>query len=133
MEGLHPAEHGVLQEGLTSPYLDFDRASWAGLRASTGADPDDPALAALVGELSVNSADFASMWARHDVHAKTTGMTRYRHPLVGPLELDYQTFAVNGAGEQTLHVFSAEPGSPSADALLLLARTAAPEPSQPDG
>ena len=100
----------------------------AGLRASSGADLDDPALAALVGELSIKSEDFATMWARHDVHAKTTGMKRYRHPLVGRLELDYQTFTVNGAGEQTLHVFSAEPGTPSADSLALLVRTVSAQP-----
>jgi type I pantothenate kinase len=35
VEGLHPAERELLQESLSSPYLEFDRASWAALRAST--------------------------------------------------------------------------------------------------
>jgi transcriptional regulator with XRE-family HTH domain len=104
-------------------WVDVALGAVAGLRASTGADPGDPRLAALVGELSVRSVDFATMWARHDVHAKTTGMKRYQHPLVGHLELEYQTFSVNGAGEQTLHVFCAEPGTPAADGLALLAST----------
>jgi transcriptional regulator with XRE-family HTH domain len=96
----------------------------AGLRASAGEQPDDPALQDLVGELSVRSEDFRTMWARHDVHAKTNGMKRYQHPAVGGLDLEYQTFAVNGSDGQVVHVFSAQPGSPSADGLALLAATA---------
>jgi transcriptional regulator with XRE-family HTH domain len=96
----------------------------AGLRASAGERPDDPALRDLVGELSVTSDDFRTMWARHDVHAKTSGTKRFRHPAVGSLELEYQTFDVNGTDGQVLHVFAAEPGSTSADGLALLAMTA---------
>lgn len=122
--------HNLVRDTFLDPasrelYLDWNDVALgavAGLRASSGTNPDDPALAALVGELSVNSEDFATMWARHDVRAKTAGMKRYQHPLVGRLELDYQTFTVNGADEQTLHVFAAEPGLPSADALALLAQ-----------
>jgi transcriptional regulator with XRE-family HTH domain len=133
------AGHNLVRDTFLEPavrelYLDWTdvaRGAVAGLRASSGADPDDPSLATLVGELSLKSEDFATMWARHDVHAKTTGMKRYRHPLVGDLELDYQTFTINGTGEQTLHVFSAEPGSPAADALSLLARTVASDSSVP--
>ncbi|RKR73304.1 helix-turn-helix domain-containing protein [Frondihabitans australicus] len=95
----------------------------AGLRASAGQRPDDPALQELVGELSVHSQDFRTFWARHDVHAKTRGSKRFQHPAVGGLDLDYQTFDVNGADGQVLHVFSAEPGTSSADGLALLALT----------
>lgn len=42
-------------------WADVALGAVAGLRASSGADPDDPTLAALVGELSVASADFAAM------------------------------------------------------------------------
>jgi transcriptional regulator with XRE-family HTH domain len=123
--------HNLVRDAFLEPasrelYLDWPDVALgavAGLRASSGADPGDPKLAQLVGELSVASADFATMWARHDVHAKTTGMKRYRHPLVGDLDLDYQTFTVNGTNDQVLHVFSAEPGSAAADGLALLART----------
>jgi transcriptional regulator with XRE-family HTH domain len=93
----------------------------AGLRASAGERADDPALRELVEELSVRSDDFRTLWARHDVHAKTSGMKHFVHPSVGTLDLEYQTFDVNGTDGQVLHVFSAEPGSPSADGLALLA------------
>ncbi|MDM7885645.1 hypothetical protein QUG92_11075 [Curtobacterium sp. RHCKG23] len=104
-------------------WRDVALGSVAGLRASAGERPDDPALRELVGELSVRSEDFRTMWARHDVHAKTSGMKRYRHPAVGNLDLEYQTFGVNGTDGQVLHVFSAEPGTPSADGLALLRMT----------
>jgi anti-sigma factor RsiW len=42
----------------------------AALRASAADTPDDPRLVTLVGELSVRSAEFRRMWARHDVRAK---------------------------------------------------------------
>lgn len=109
---------------LYTEWRDVALGAVAGLRASAGERPDDPALQEIVGELSVRSDDFRVMWARHDVHAKTSGMKSYRHPTVGGLDLEYQTFDVNGTDGQVLHVFSAEPGSASADGLALLAMTA---------
>ncbi len=49
MEGLHPEEHRVLQQGLSSPYVGFDRASWARLRASTPLTLAEADLAELQG------------------------------------------------------------------------------------
>lgn len=43
-------------------------------------DPDDPALATLVGELSVQHEDFRSWWAAHKVTTATSGRKQYRHP-----------------------------------------------------
>jgi hypothetical protein len=92
----------------------------ASLRASAGADLDDPRLTELVGELSLKSDDFRQMWARHDVRAKTAGTKRLVHPMVGEMTLSYETFTVNGAQGQMLIVYHAEPGSPSEHALTLL-------------
>jgi transcriptional regulator with XRE-family HTH domain len=91
-----------------------------GLRAAAGLDQDDPELIATVGELSVKSADFRRLWARHDIRQKTTETKRFRHPLVGKLTLSYEALTVNGAPGQQLVVYHAEPGSPSAEALALL-------------
>jgi transcriptional regulator with XRE-family HTH domain len=110
------------------PYLRRIYADWpkmaaetvASLRATAGTDLDDPRLTELVGELSLKSEDFRRLWARHDVRAKTTGSKSFRHPSVGDLTLQYETFTVNGAAGQTLIVYHAEPGSPSAQALALL-------------
>lgn len=92
----------------------------ASLRATAGTDLDVPRLTELVGELSLKSAEFRRLWARHDVAVKTAGRKRFRHPMVGELELGYETFAINGAPGQLLIVYHAEPGSPAEQALALL-------------
>ncbi|SEB78676.1 Transcriptional regulator, contains XRE-family HTH domain [Streptomyces misionensis] len=91
----------------------------AALRAANPA-PDDQRLQELVGELSVRSTDFARMWARHEVRAKTASAKRFRHPLVGDLTLDFETFSVHSAPGQHLVVYRAEPGSSAAQSLSLL-------------
>jgi transcriptional regulator with XRE-family HTH domain len=104
-------------------YPDFDRIAVdtvASLRASVGPDLDDPQLTDLVGELSLKSELFRKLWARHDVRDKADGEKRFHHPLVGPIELRYESFSVNGADGQLLIVYHTEPGSTSAQALSLL-------------
>ncbi|MFF1610590.1 helix-turn-helix transcriptional regulator [Amycolatopsis sp. NPDC058278] len=96
-----------------------------GLRAAAGLDPDDPQLIDTVGELSVKSADFRRLWARHDIRQKTHETKRFRHRLVGELELSYEALTVNSAPGQQLIVYQAEPGSPSEAALALLGSLAA--------
>jgi transcriptional regulator with XRE-family HTH domain len=105
----------------------------ASLRAQVGPDLDDPLLHELVGELSLKSELFRKLWARHDVHAKTHGTKHMVHPIVGELELDYESFGVNGADGQMLIVYHAPPGSASARALALLSSMigAPAEPSRP--
>lgn len=99
----------------------------ASLRATAGADLDDPRLTELVGELSLKSEDFRRLWARHDVRVKTAGIKHFRNPFVGELTLSYETLAVNGAPGQILIAYHAEPGSPAERALALLGMIAAGE------
>ncbi|MFI6055081.1 helix-turn-helix domain-containing protein [Streptomyces violascens] len=91
----------------------------AALRAANPV-PDDQRLQELVGELSVRSPDFARMWARHEVRAKTASTKRFRHALVGELALGFETFSVNSAPGQHLVVYRAEPGSAAEQSLALL-------------
>lgn len=97
----------------------------AGLRASAGTEPDDPRLAAIVGELSVKSEDFRQIWARHDVRSRASGRKRYNNPFVGLISLSYETFTVNAAPGQSMFAFHADPGSSDEHSLLLLAEIAA--------
>ncbi|MFD8765011.1 helix-turn-helix transcriptional regulator [Streptomyces mirabilis] len=91
------------------------------LRMDAGSHPDDPRLSALVGELSVKSEEFRRLWATHDVKEKCHGIQRLHHPLVGELDLRLESFHQADAHEQMLVTYHAEPNSPSAEALRLLA------------
>ncbi|MBY8877330.1 helix-turn-helix transcriptional regulator [Actinacidiphila acidipaludis] len=111
------------------------------LRLDAGKHPDDPELAALVGELSVRSEDFRRLWADHLVKEKTFGVKRIDHPVAGELELAYETLALPGDPDQTVVVYSSA-GSRTAERLALLASwtagppavtTPATHPAAPDG
>jgi hypothetical protein len=64
-------------------------------------------------------------WAAHDVRIHTTGVKRLHHPVVGDLDLPYESFPLATDPGQSLLTYTAEPGSPSQDALNLLASWAA--------
>ena len=95
------------------------------LRAEAGHDPHDRRLSDLVGELSTRSDNFRGWWAAHDVRIHTTGVKLLHHPVVGDLDLPFESFPVPTDPSQSLLVYTAEPGSPSQDALDLLASWAA--------
>jgi transcriptional regulator with XRE-family HTH domain len=91
------------------------------LRMDAGCYPNDPELAALVGELSVKSELFRQLWARHDVKEKAFGTKVLRHPLVGEMTLSYETLKMPSEPDLFLSTYHAEPGTASAEALQLLA------------
>lgn len=100
------------------------------LRRDAGRNPDDPGLASLIGELSLKSEDFRRLWAAHDVQDKGFGTKVLRHPLVGRLTLAYETLSLPADPDQQLITYHAEPGSPSAQSLRLLASWTL-EPARP--
>jgi MmyB-like transcription regulator ligand binding domain len=89
------------------------------LRSTLARYPTDPAVTGLVDELRRASPDFARLWERHDVQAAPMLTKTFRHPAVGDVTVDCDTFALTDR-DQYLVLFSAPPGSPSADALALL-------------
>jgi len=95
------------------------------MRAEAGRDPHDKALQDLVGELSTRSDVFRRLWGAHNVRTHGTGTKRFHHPLVGELTLVYEELAITAEPGQVLLVYTAEPGSPSAERLRLLASWAA--------
>ncbi|MDT3315670.1 helix-turn-helix transcriptional regulator [Microbacterium sp. KSW4-11] len=102
------------------------------MRAEAGRDPHDRALQELVGELSTRSETFRRLWAAHDVRTHGAGTKRFQHPVVGELTLAYEELAVTAEPGNVLLVYTAEPGSASADRLRLLASWAAEHPSAPE-
>ncbi|MFI1264742.1 MULTISPECIES: helix-turn-helix transcriptional regulator [Streptomyces] len=91
------------------------------LRLDAGRWPDDRILSELVGELSMKSEDFRRLWAEQAVADKGHGTKRLHHPFVGDLSLAYETFQLPSDPGLYLITYHAEPGSPSAEALRLLA------------
>jgi transcriptional regulator with XRE-family HTH domain len=114
----------MLDDGFTSLMADWEqvaRETVGILRMAAGRYPDDPRLAALIGELTVKSADFGRWWNARDVRQKTHGRKRMNHPQVGELDIAYETFRLPDAPDQTLVTyFAAEPASRTETALKLL-------------
>jgi hypothetical protein len=111
-------------------HLDWDGAAnttVAILRAEAGHDPHDKDLRELVGELSTVSEEFRTRWAAHNVRIHRTGIKQFIHPVVGTLDLVYHSTALPTEGPEDLNLtaYTAEPGTPSEDALKLLASWAA--------
>jgi transcriptional regulator with XRE-family HTH domain len=95
------------------------------LRLDAGRYPDDAGLAALVGELSVKDETFRTLWAQHGVVEKTHGRKLIAHPVVGDLDLDYESLRPAGDPDLTLAIYTAPAGSPTEERLRLLASWAA--------
>jgi transcriptional regulator with XRE-family HTH domain len=95
------------------------------MRADAGRDPHDRGLQDLVGELSTQSETFRRLWGTHDVRTHGAGTKRFHHPDVGELALAYEELAITAEPGHMLIISTAEPGSPSAEKLQLLASLAA--------
>ncbi|GAA1373678.1 helix-turn-helix domain-containing protein [Streptomyces beijiangensis] len=109
-------------------YDDWDnvaKTAVSQLRMEAAKYPDDSRLTALVGELSVQDADFRRWWAAHHVAARTVGTKVLRYPVAGELTLDWDTLTASTDPDQQLVVWTAEPGTPTYDGLRILASWAA--------
>jgi len=91
------------------------------MRAEAGRDPHDKGLQDLVGELSLRSDTFRTLWAAHNVRTHGAGTKRFQHPVAGELILAYEELSITAEPGNVLLIYTAEPGSPSAERLKLLA------------
>ena len=91
------------------------------LRASAGRSPHDKRIHDLVGELSTRSEEFRILWASQNVKLHRTGSKRFNHPLVGEITLGFESFEVAADPGQRINVYAPEHGSPSEEALGLIA------------
>jgi len=131
---VNSARYVFLDPGASDFYVDWERAAndvVAVLRQAAGHDPYDRDLSDLVGELSTQSAEFRTRWAAHNVRFHDTGVKEYHHPLVGDLTLTYNRMDLAADPGQMLMIWTAEPGSKSAEALSLLGSWAA-TPQEPE-
>jgi len=127
-EQVNAARFTFLDPNAQTFYRDWEanaRQIVAILRAEAGRSPYDRQLSDLVGELSTQSDAFRTFWAAHDVREHRTGIKSVTHPVVGDLDLNFQSMDLSSDRGLTMIVFSAEPGSRSLQGLQLLANWAA--------
>ena len=109
-------------------FIDFDRMAMdaaAMLRLEAGRNPYDKDLITLVGELSTQSELFRQHWASQNVKFHRSGRKRLRHPAVGELDLNFEAMQLPSEPTLQLNIYTADPDTPTADGLTLLATWAA--------
>lgn len=112
----------VATAGRNCPGWESQALDYIGMmRAAVATDPTHPRATAIVGELSIRSAEFRRLWARHDVRGSVSGTKTFRVPEVGDIVLGWDTYPLPGSPGPFMLVFTAEPDSPDADRLQLLA------------
>jgi len=125
-----PAKHRnyarwmLLDEQARALFRDWDeqaRNAVEALRLDAAATPNDQGTQQLVGELSLASSEFRQWWSAYRVHQRTHGTKLLNHPLVGELEVQFETLTLPGDTSQVLYVYTTEPGTASSEALALLA------------
>ncbi|MEU7222925.1 helix-turn-helix transcriptional regulator [Streptomyces chrestomyceticus] len=115
---LGPHPHGRRLYGVSDADA-FARTAARQLRATAARYPGDPEVTGLVEELLAGSEEFARLWAAHDVAARPTLCKTFEHPLVGPVSVSCDVLDITDR-DQRVVIYTAAPGSPSAEALRLL-------------
>ena len=105
-------------------YADIDDAATTivqTLRAQAATTPRDSRLTTLVGELSTRSESFRVRWGAHDVGRHRAGSKTLHHRAVGDLVLGFEELTLASSPSIALSVYIAQPASPTAERLQLLA------------
>jgi hypothetical protein len=123
LSALPPAQRNLIWQRFLGPSPNQDAESAADcvgcLRSVQARYPDDPDLNRLVADLRAGSPRFDELWRKGRSGRLRSGSVTIKHPELGPLVLDCDVLLVPD-GDQTVLVYSAEPGTPSASALELL-------------
>ncbi|HEY4567875.1 MAG TPA: helix-turn-helix transcriptional regulator [Kribbella sp.] len=112
----HPEERVLYLEPELSTH---SRLLVSMLRTVATVDGPKSYAASLVRALQKLSPEFVQIWDAHEVVVAHSRTKHFRHPVVGELDL-YCELIDNRDQQQTLVVFTAEPGSESAEKLRLL-------------
>jgi len=90
------------------------------LRTAAGHQPGDASLSELVGDLSIRSDDFRSLWAAHNVRYYRSGVQKFHHPEAGDLDLEYDALEIAADPGLTLIAYTAQRDTTSHRALMSL-------------
>lgn len=81
----------------------------------------------LVDELSRQSPEFAALWRDNEVVGHGDGVKRLSHDRIGPIELEFSTFAVEGRPDLTMMVYNPATAEIASRLKSLIQETAAEE------
>jgi transcriptional regulator with XRE-family HTH domain len=121
---LPPGQRNILRMMFGNPHVRAAQHDWNSVaRFVVGAFRADAARAGavsevgqLVEELCRLSPEFEALWRENDVGVHGEGVKQLRHPVLGPISLEYSAFAVDGRPDLSMVVYN--PAS-SADAELI--------------
>ncbi|MCJ2131708.1 helix-turn-helix transcriptional regulator [Methylobacterium sp. E-045] len=109
-----PGERNILRRMFCDPGVRTAQQDWASVaRFVVGAFRADAVRAGaasevseLVDELCRTSPEFAALWQENDVNAHADGVKRLWHPILGAIELEFSTFAVDGRPDLGMIVYN---------------------------
>ncbi|WP_445399197.1 helix-turn-helix transcriptional regulator [Streptomyces sp. LE64] len=107
-----------------SAHTDWERIApevVAAFRADCARHPGDPEFGRIVDELNASSAEFAALWARHDVAEVTQAVKAIHHPELGRMVFDTTVLALAEWPGHRLELQNPQPGSGTAAKLDALA------------
>jgi transcriptional regulator with XRE-family HTH domain len=99
--------------------IDAQEVLVADLQNAMARYPADTFLAAMIADLREHSPRFEALWSQHRLRRGHARQKHFDHPEVGELTLDCDDLLIQGS-DLELVVFTAAPGSTSAQALELL-------------
>lgn len=114
---LPPHQRNVLRFMFLDPNVRAAQYDWesvarfvvATFRADTARAGAAAEVEPLIEELCRLSPEFEAMWRDNDVRAHGDGVKRLRHPVLGPITLEYSAFAVDGRPDLSMLVYNPTP------------------------
>ena len=111
---LPPDKRNILRLIFSDPRVRAAQYDWENMaRFVVGAFRADAARAGavsevgqLVDELCRLSPEFETLWRENEVHGHAEGAKRFNHPTLGPIELEYSAFAVDGRPDLSMIVYN---------------------------
>ena len=111
---LPPGQRNILRLIFCDPRVRAAQYDWESVaRFVVGAFRADAARAGavsevgqLVDELCRRSPEFQSLWRDNNVQVHGEGVKRLRHPILGPIGLEYSAFAVDGRPDLSMIVYN---------------------------
>lgn len=126
---LPPAERNILRLVFCNPRVRAAQQDFTGIarfvvaafRADAARAGASAEIADLVSDLSAKSQDFERLWNDNDVGLHGEGTKRLNHAILGPIELEYSGFSVDGRPDLGLVVYNPVSGY-DAERIRLLVR-----------